>query len=614
MTEFPSVAQVVVSLPVDGPFDYAIPESMRGKVHVGQRVSILFNRQRQVGFVVGLLPKSDFTDLNPLLKILDNVPVFSSSMLTLTEKLSRHYGSSWGQMLEAALPVTLRKNTAIDHGAFTFSPAGKAKEKASLWIDASRQQSLIKIVEEIKKCQQENKSSLILVPDHFVMKALWADLKKENFDNVFIFHALLKDKEEYLLWQKARRTKGAIVLGARSAAFMSLQNLGLIVLIDEDNYGYKQEQPPHYHAAFVCEKRADMEGCQLIVSSAAPSATLWNKAHEKKWHIHMVESDKTTTQIVDMTNYNPLKTFIVSFPVQNDIRRVLDNKGRYLLMLNQKGYARRTHCQQCGKSVRCPRCNVVLRYIFARKELVCQQCQTSQPLPKYCPTCKGSYLKSSGAGIEKIESELARFYPDASIATYQGEDKNFPKAQIVVATQAVVRFQSTEKFDVVAVLNFDAEIHRQDYDATHRGFALVQRLRAMAKEKLILQTSLADNYALRAIQKNDMKSFYAEEMKLRHDLNLPPYSQMILIHLRGKEENKLLKALQQCEEILKTELTNINIVADCTVGEILKSRDQFRGTLTVRVNDVQDIMSVVKNIIRTKARATGIIITLDVAY
>jgi len=275
--------------------------------------------------------------------------------------------------------------------------------------------------------------------------------------------------------------------------------------------------------------RAKIEKSSLLFVSSTPSAEVWKKANAKSVIKKTFETDKCSDlQLIDLSNYKTRSSSSVSFPLQNDINKCLNQKGKAILFLNRRGFSSITKCNQCGFTIKCVRCNTNLSYLYSSKRLVCHLCNYKIELPKICPGCNSKYLRSLGGGIEKIESELARLLPGVQIAKYDRETSKIPrKADIIIATQAILKEFDKINVSLIGVLDIDAELNRFDFRSGQKVFSLLVRLRQAAREKVVVQTYQIKNYCLRAARDMNFSKFYSKELALRKELNFPPFSHLI---------------------------------------------------------------------------------------
>ncbi len=612
---FPKIAQVVVGLPVEGPFDYSVAEPLQERIAVGQRVEILFNRRKRIGFVVRLKEKSAFPNLNPILSILDTEPSLDDRFLRLTRSFSDYYGCSWGEAMEAWLPAVLRTKMPSDlkpRAACLQSPSGKARE--ILVHDQSPDKRWAFLSARICSCVEAKQGVIFLVPDVSYVDLVEARLRASVLCPVIVWDRKVSPKKELEQWLTAREEEPVLVVGTRSAVFAPLPRPGVIVIYDEESVMYKQPQTPHYHVHEVARMRSREEGCEVVYVSSAPSAEVWEEARKKKWPTHVLEADcLSPVQVVDMTNYNPRRSSILSFPLQDAITKTLTGGGKVVLFINRKGFSTRTHCNQCGFTIKCQRCNVNLTYLYAKKVMVCRHCRLQQELPKVCPQCHEAYLRSTGTGVEKLESEAARLYPQARVGRYDSDSGSFPEeADVVITTQAVLKVEGRLRFDLVAVIHFDAELHHQDFRSAQKAFALLVHLRQLARMKLLVQTRLSDNYCLEALRKADFGYFYKMELKHRKELGLPPYNHLLAVGLRGAAEDVVFSQATELFQKMNDRCPAGVEISDPHADVNPKLRDKYRFTILLKGKSVKGILAFAHKTLKDFRRKKGTIITINV--
>lgn len=609
------IAEVVVGLPVEGPFDYSVGPDLMDKVAVGQRVRVLFNRRPRMGVITGFKSQSAFTRLNPILACLDNHPVFDQKALAVTKELGAYYACSWGEAIETWLPKALRTTRNLEWTPSESSalPGNAAPSQTILLHDKSVDKRWPFILEMIQKTLSQGRSVIFLVPETSLIPMAVEHLQKIRSAPVIVLDKKMSASQESASWLQIKEGKAKVIIGTRSAIFAPAAHLGLIVIYEEENSSYKQEQTPNYHAGTVADIRARVEDCSVVYVSCAPRAETWEEARKRKWTQVVFEAEHVSTaQIIDMTNYNPGKTSIISFPLQNAIRETLERKGKVVLLMNRKGFTTLTRCQQCGFTVKCERCNVNLTYLYSKKMMVCRHCNFTVPQPKICPQCRGGYLRSSGTGAEKLESEVARLYPQARVDSYDTDSENFPKeANIIIATKALLRLQ-TPSAHLIGIINFDTELFHVDLRSAHHAFAFLVRLRQLATEKLLIQTRMVDNYSLTSALKNDFEGFYKQELDLRKELGFPPYKHLVAVGLRGVDEDLVFsRAKELFAQMEKSARDGIEI-SDPNPDVNPKLRDKYRFTILLKGQSVESILNFIEKILKDFKKKKDTIVTINV--
>ncbi len=611
-----AIAQVVVGLPIEGPFDYFIPESLREKIAIGSRVGVFFGKRKLTGFTIGLKPKSLYPKLKPILSLLDSHPSLSPEILKFTKALAEYYGCSWGEALEICLPAALRKGRELNLSLLeSENPKLLETPKHILLFDPGGQKRWPFLIDAIKAVRAQNQGVILLTAEAIYIDFIHEQLRSVFSEDMAVFGKTMTAKKELEEWQKIKEGKVQIVLGTRSAIFSPVKNLGLIVILEEDQQAFKQEQSPHYHARDAAMLRSTIAGCRVIYASTAPSAEIWSLASKKNMDmISMEDETRVSAQLVDMSNYQWKKSSLLSIPLRSAIQKVLGAGGKAVLFLNRRGFSTRTRCNQCGFTLKCKRCDSNLIYLFHQKKMVCRHCSYSTVPLNLCPQCRGSYLKYSGMGSEKLESEVARQFPQAKVARFDKESHSFDNNfQVLIGTQALLHLRGKLSAEFIGVLQADAELNRNDFRSAQRTFSLLCGLRSMCKEKMFIQSSIIDNYCLKAFVKNDPQKFYREELKFRRQAGLPPFRTLIAISLRGKKEDAVFAHAQElCQKISSDPKAKTIEILDPQSDIVPKLRDKFRFTIMLKGKSKTTMLSVIQKTLKSFGKKSGMIVSVNV--
>ena len=610
----PKVAQVVFNLPVPGPFDYRIPADLQDKIRVGHRVEAPFNRRQLIGIVVRLRQHSRLRQLKTLSAILDPASLVTEAALTLAKEFSEMYGCSLGEAIAAALPAGARSKKAL-----AFEPAGglpdrKLETQNILCLDPGVDGRWPVMIEALERCLAFQANALVLVPE-----AAMLDEVRERLTPLFrqppvVLGKHLTPKTETQNWLKVRSGQSRLVIGTRSAVFAPIERLGLIVMIDEENPGYKQDQTPYYHTRDVVLLRSRLEQCSLLFVSVAPSVELWRLVRQKKFAQRECPANQLApVRVIDLSNYKSRKKAQISFGLQNHIRAVLARGGKALLLLNRRGFSTMIRCKKCDYTVRCPRCDVNLIFLFSKKKLYCPLCQTHFDLPETCPQCQATYLRYWGGGIEKVESEAARLFPQSRVGRYDRETSDLPRdADILVTTQAVTRMAGQLNVDMVGVLDVDTELSRVDFRCTQKVFSLLTRMRQMAREAVYIQTFWPDHPCLSAAVKGDPEPFYRQELKSRRQCALPPFVQLVAVAFRGRQKQKVMDRARAVYEKLKAAAKSDIEVLEPQPDFVPKLRDKYRFTVMVKGKTLKKIIPLIKTAFKAAGRKGQVVEVINV--
>ncbi len=605
-------AKVVLGIPVEGPFDYIVPPNLYQKIKTGMRVWVDFRNQRMLGYVIKLTPKTDIKRLKSLLEVIDDSPALDKNMLSLTKKLSDYYCCSWGEAIEAALPQGLRKGKRIPGIKEPKYNGHKNNSAVTLIQDLDGKARWDIYLKAIKEALDNNNSVIVLLPDiNSVLKAQEAIRVNLGIQPALLYRKEPKEIEE---WSKIKEGKFNIVVGTRSSIFAPLNNLGLVIIDEEQNAVYKQDQVPHYHARVIGFMRTAIEKAKLILGSVSPSLEMLYLARKNKSK-YILNPLKTFPEIKIINTeceYSKFQKINIAKYLEDAIGLSLNSGGKILLFLNRKGFATFASCRSCGTVLVCPRCSINLVYHFEENRLNCHYCNFKMPVPQACPNCNSSYIRYSGAGTEKIESQLSRILPKARIKRLddflQAEIKD---ADIFISTQSIIK-ETRYSFDLIGVLDIDNSLNRIDFRSSEKAFALLLGLLGLAKGKVIIQTKFPDHHCFQALIKKDITLFYDKELKERQELNFPPFKHLGVVKLRGEKESKV----RELSEALFKRLSDYNKnravkIMAVNPAQPAKLRGKFCWQILVKANAAAVIAKFLKKHLPGFSHS-GIILTVDI--
>ena len=365
-----------------------------------------------------------------------------------------------------------------------------------------------------------------------------------------------------------------MVVGARSALFAPVPDLGLVVLDEEHETSFKQDSVPRYHARGVARERAHIEGAVCIFGSATPSLESWQAAKEGRLRLlelpeRVAGGTLPRVRLVDMRNEKPEqgKWLVVSRPLQEALGEALEREEQAILFLNRRGYSPAWHCRQCGGSVSCSRCDVALTFHRWREKALCHRCLEESPPPRSCPGC-GAPVTMVGVGTERAEETLLRLFPGVRIARMDRDtmvrrqdyesvlgDFGRGKFDILLGTQMVAKGLDFPRVTLVGVLDADTALHQPDFRAAERCFGLVAQVSGRAGRgerpgQVVVQTWIPEHAALQAAIHHDYPGFAKGEMEERRDFLYPPHVKGVRVLVEGANPAKADKAARDVMEIL----------------------------------------------------------------
>jgi primosomal protein N' (replication factor Y) len=607
------IAQIVVGLPVEGPFDYSIPEDWQGRLMAGQRVVVSFAHAKRLGVVVGMTKDSQIKNIKPIQAVLENHSWLDEGLLLLARAISKRYGCSLGEAIELVLPKSLRTLKSVE-----CNPVAKIDISQSTDKIIIRSKSVIshwpQIQKKVAAVLTRGQGIIILVADSAQIPYVFEQLKVVLPPEIVIHDNERTVKQELAGWKALKEGRIKVIIGLRSAVFAPVSSLGLIVMYDEDNAAYKEEQSPFYQTREVVLLRSSIEPCDVLMVAFSPSVEMIYESERSgmtQWVLE--DGHQAKRQLIDMTNFASKGPMMISFPLRNSLEKALASSGKVMVVMNRRGHSTFTRCLFCGHIMRCSRCSTNLAYSAIQKKFQCRQCNLIVDIPKACPHCAKDYLKSIGSGVERIALEIKRLFPMNHVERFDREINVFPKRfDVLVTTQAVLRMLGKLQVECIGVLDIDAEFSRADYRSSQKAFSLLTHLSLMAKSSIEVQTVHVDNEVLRHFVANRDEEFYRQELTLRKELKLPPYMHWISIMLRGENEKIVSNQATALYNLFSQGKPDGIDVLNVQPDAIPKLRDQFRFTIFVRGQDSERTLQFVKSIILQSKKKSGVITTVHV--
>ena len=421
-------------------------------------------------------------------------------------------------------------------------------------------------LQAVAKALAQQQSALLLVPEIALAAQLETDVRSRFGEQVAVLHSALSDGERVDQLQQVLQGQARVVLGARSAVFAPLSNVGVIIVDEEHESSYKQEDGLPYHGRDLAVLRARQEQCPILLGSATPALTSYYHAVTGKYQLlHLPERVSPhplpQVQIVDMkAEALPREHQLFSSVLLSAMRQNLDQGQQTLLYLNRRGFASFMQCQDCGHVLECRHCHVSLTLHRSRNQLLCHYCGFHQRPDTVCPSCGSSQVTGRGLGTERIEEEITALFPTARIARVDSDSSRNRRhlldllqamqqqeIDILVGTQMIAKGLHFPHITLVGVLWADAGLSLPDFRAGERVFAQLTQVtgragRGQTPGRVIVQTYQPDHYAIRLAQAQDYAGLFREEMALRQQLGYPPFSRLVNVRLSGLHEREVEQA------------------------------------------------------------------------
>ena len=413
---------------------------------------------------------------------------------------------------------------------------------------------------------EAGRSAILLVPEIGLTPAVAADLHQIFGDEVAILHSALSDRERAEQWHRIKRGEARMVVGTRSAVFAPVTDLALIIVDEEHDSSYKQEETPRYHARDVAVMRAKMSDAVVVLGSATPSLESYFNAKKNKYALielpdRVEQRPLPEVEIVDMRLefQETGREQVISRKLAAEIQQRLDRKEQVMVLLNRRGYSPVVLCRTCGKKLECQNCAIALTHHKREHKMVCHYCGYTAAVPKACVHCGSEYVYFLGTGSEKLEELLHEMFPQARIARLDRDTvrshEDFERTlsalhegelDILVGTQMIAKGHDIHSVTLVGVIGADAALGLPDFRAAERTFQLLTQVagragRGQSPGKVILQTYFQDHYAVNYAARHDFIGFYEKELRFRSWMHYPPYSALANVLVRSDNLDDALK-------------------------------------------------------------------------
>jgi primosomal protein N' (replication factor Y) len=458
--------------------------------------------------------------------------------------------------------------------------------------------------EIIKQALKKNAQVLVLLPEIALTKQIAQRFKDYFGAEPALWHSSIGDKKKKIIWKGVSENKIKLVLGARSAIFLPFQDLKLIVIDEEHDSSYKQEEGVSYNARDMSILKASIENFPVLLISATPSVeSYYNSKNNKYFYVSLNERYKNISlpkiQIVDLVKEPAEKGKFISNYLIPKIRKIIEEKNQVLFFLNRRGHSTYIMCYDCKKRLVCPNCSLGLIFHQSSKEAICHYCDYKTNLIQKCNNNKNCDFTFYGLGIERIFEEVQLLFPEQKIQIFSSdsihnkdsekiikdiEDNNIP---ILVGTQLISKGFHFPSLNCIVVVNSDTNFLGSDIRASEKNFQLLQQLSGRAgreenKAVVFLQTNDSNNKILHSLSSSDPKVFYEEELAFRKKANLPPFSKLISVILSGINQFEVMKTAKQLKHSFSAQ-EKIKIFGPVT-APIFKIRGKYRVRLLLKYN------------------------------
>ena len=459
----------------------------------------------------------------------------------------------------------------------------------------------------IQGALDKDKTAILLVPEISLTPQMTERFIARFGDKVAILHSGLSNGEKYDEWRKVERGDAQVVVGARSAIFAPLKNIGVMIIDEEHEATYKQDSNPRYHAREVAILRAQYNQAALVLGSATPSLESRARAGKGVYqHLRLTQRANPLAtipevQVIDFRDYiGQNETSNFTPPLLEAIQDRLAKKEQVVLMLNRRGYSSFVMCRECGTVDTCPNCDISLTLHMDTKTMNCHYCGFSKDIPQVCPNCKSRSIRYYGTGTQKAYDELAELFPQARIlrmdvdttrkkGSHQALLDHFGRgeADILLGTQMIAKGLDFPNVTLVGVLNADTALNLPDFRSSERTFQLLTQVagragRAEKAGQVLIQSYNPQHYAIRFAKEQDYEGFYAYEMGIRRQLGYPPYYFTIGITLSHKKEEEVVKRAYEVMNILRSGLSETSKILGPTPKPIARTHNLYHYQILIK--------------------------------
>ena len=460
-------------------------------------------------------------------------------------------------------------------------------------------------MEIIEHYLELGKTSIVLVPEISLTPQMVSRFQERFGDKIAALHSALNDGEKYDEWRRISRSEVSIVIGARSAIFAPLNNIGVIIVDEEHSDSYKQSDPsPRYSAKDVALIRAKYHNCSVIFGSATPSLEVMARAKKGVYKLlelpHRVNGKNLPeVKIIDMNEGIKKSLGHFSIELSDLIKDRLKKHEQVILLLNRRGYSSFVTCKNCGYTFKCPNCDITLTYHKSSNTLRCHYCGYGEKVYTNCPSCKEKALSNLGVGTQRIEEEINKYFPDARVlrmdydttsrkGMHEEMINSFKEHEydILLGTQMVAKGLDFSLVTLVGVINADTSLNIPDFRSSENTFTLLSQVagrsgRSTIPGSVIIQTFNPEHYAISLTKNHDYMSFYEKEMSIRKQLKYPPYYYLCNIRISGKDSDFILNEALKIKRSLERNLENTIILGPSTCS-MFKINNIFRYNIILK--------------------------------
>lgn len=656
--------QIVLNLPLNQTFTYSCSENSEDPSltpEIGKRAEVRFGNRKMTGFIVSVsdvIPENcpvTADKIKSVSKILDKEPLFSEDTYELAGWISRYYICSIGEAVFSIIPSKAKRESSASFFSIDDELSGKTTNKLS----EEQQRAVEEITSSVKnkkslyhylygptgtgktevflQCAEwlltQDKGVIYLVPEIGLTPQVVKAVTSRFGNTAAVLHSGLTPSQKLSEWRRIMHKEARIVIGARSAVFAPVPDLGLIIIDEEHDSSYKSGDTPRYHARQVAMHRCAGLKIPLVMGSATPSVEAWHLMKSNRLSSHtltkrLAGGAMPVIKAIDLSKIN--ESGCISNELRDEIVKTLDNKKQVILFLNRRGFTHFFRCNSCGYEIKCKNCSVQMTYHKAENRLRCHYCGWSVQPPQSCPQCSSLDVGYSGFGTEYIESETHAKFPGARIIridtdslTKKGELQEkldaFRKGDydIMLGTQMVAKGLNFPNLQLVGVILADTGLHMPDFRANERTFSLITQVAGRAGRyfpdgKVLVQTYNPLREPILYACTGQIEKFYTGELETRKILGFPPFSRLIRLVFRSANQLQAESFARDASNILQKTLKNKADIIGPAECPILKISQNYRYQIILRSGNINILQQAVSDLMYNYTHPQSVYIEFDI--
>ncbi|WP_307406442.1 primosomal protein N' [Neobacillus ginsengisoli] len=493
-------------------------------------------------------------------------------------------------------------------------------------------------LQSIREVIEKGQEAIVLVPEIALTPQMVNRFKGRFGDLVAVLHSGLSSGEKYDEWRKIQRKEVKVVVGARSAIFAPFENLGIIIIDEEHETSYKQEEMPRYHARDVAIERAKTYNCPVVLGSATPSLESFARAQKKVYQLlslpsRMNNQSLPSVEIIDMREeLRSGNRSMFSSKLFDMLKERIERKEQSVLFLNKRGHSSFVMCRDCGYVVNCPNCDISLTFHSKAGQMKCHYCGYESFVPKHCPECSSEYIRYFGTGTQKVEEELGKILPEARVIRMDVDTtgrkgaherllKDFQdgKADILLGTQMIAKGLDFPNITLVGVLSADTMLHLPDFRSSEKTFQLLTQVSGRAGRhelpgEVIIQTYTPEHYSVELAGTQDYDLFYSKEMMVRKSHHYPPFYYLSLITVSHEQLMAAVATTEKITAYIRSRVSDETVVLGPAASPIPRINNRYRYQCLIKYKREPDLPMTLKTILDQyqKDTASGLQVSIDI--